>query len=79
MLSEALYIMDKNTERLMVTQLQEEVEAARAEVDAVTAKLDAAVAEADAVAAERDAMEVELQKFRAYALAHGYQEETEQT
>ena len=82
MLSEALYIMDKNTERLMVTQLQEEVEAARAEVDAVTAERDAAVAEADAMAAERDAavaeadaMTAELQKLRAYAVAHGYHED----
>lgn len=72
MLSEALYIMDKNTERLMVTRLQEEV-------DAVTAERDAAVAEVDTVTAERDAAVAELQKLRAYALAHGYQEEAEQT
>lgn len=72
MLSEALYIMDKNTERLMVTQLQEEVAAARAEVDAAIAERDKAVAKADAMSAE-------LQELRAYALAHGYQQETEHT
>lgn len=53
----------------MVTQLQKEVEATRAEMDTMAAKLDVAVKEADAMAAE-------LQKLRAYALAHGYQEET---
>ena len=47
MLSKELYIMDKNMERLMVSQLQEEVTAAKA-------RADAAVAERDKIVAERD-------------------------
>lgn len=39
MLSEELYIMDKNMERLMVTELQEEVAAVKAQRDAAEAKL----------------------------------------
>lgn len=39
MLSEALYIMDKNTERLMVTELQEEVAAEKARADAAEVRL----------------------------------------
>ncbi len=38
MLSKELYIMDKNMERLMVSQLQEEVTAAKAERDEAVAK-----------------------------------------
>ena len=47
MLSKELYIMDKNMERLMVSQLQEEVTAEQA-------RADAAVAERDKIVAERD-------------------------
>ena len=47
MLSKELYIMDKNMERLMVSQLQEEVTAEKA-------RADAAVAERDKIVAERD-------------------------
>ena len=47
MLSKELYIMDKNMERLMVSQLQEEVTAAKAERDKIVAERDEAVAERD--------------------------------
>ncbi|MGN0167763.1 MAG: hypothetical protein ACI4AB_06965, partial [Acetatifactor sp.] len=49
-----LYIMDKNMERLMVSQLQEEVTAAKAERDKIVAERDEAVAERDEAIAERD-------------------------
>ncbi|MBO5054804.1 MAG: PD-(D/E)XK nuclease family transposase [Lachnospiraceae bacterium] len=55
MLSEALFIMDKNMERMMVTELQEEVEAVKAERKSLEAERDAAVTERDVAAAERDA------------------------
>ena len=58
MLSEELYIMDKNMERMMVTELQQEVDTLKAEAD--TAKV------AKATTEER------LQKVLAYAIAHGY-------
>lgn len=60
MLSEALYIMDKNMERMMVTDLQEEVDTLKAERDVIIA--------------ERDATEIKLQQVLAYARAHGYEE-----
>ena len=47
MLSKELYIMDKNMERLMVSQLQEEVTAAKAERDKIVAERNEAVAERD--------------------------------
>ena len=40
MLSKELYIMDKNMERLMVSQLQEEVTAAKAERDEAVTKME---------------------------------------
>ena len=43
MLSKELYIMDKNMERLMVSQLQDEVTAAKAERDEVAAERDEAI------------------------------------
>ena len=42
MLSKELYIMDKNMERLMVSQLQEEVTAAKAERNEAMAKAESA-------------------------------------
>lgn len=45
MLSEELYIMDRNLERLMVEEAQEEAAKAKAERDDVVAKLDNTVAE----------------------------------
>ena len=54
MLSKELYIMDKNMERLMVSQLQEEVTAAKAERDKVVAERDEAVAKVHEAEAERD-------------------------
>ena len=47
MLSKELYIMDKNMERLMVSQLQEEVTAAKAERDEAVTKAHEAEAERD--------------------------------
>lgn len=47
MLSRELYIMDKNMERLMVAQLQEEVNTEKRRADAVTIERDNAVAERD--------------------------------
>ena len=67
MLSEALYIMDKNMERIMVTDLQEEV-------DALKAKYDTTKAERDVIMSELDATETKLQQVLAYARAHGYEE-----
>lgn len=58
MLSEELYIMDKNMERMMVTELQQEVDTLKAEAD--TAK------------AAKAATEERLQQVLAYAIAHGY-------
>ncbi len=47
MLSRELYIMDKNMERLMVAQLQEEVNTEKRRADTVTIERDNAVAERD--------------------------------
>ena len=54
MLSKELYIMDKNMERLMVSQLQEEVTAAKAERDKIVAERNEAAAERDEAVAERN-------------------------
>ena len=43
MLSKELYIMDKNMERLMVSQLQDEVSAEKARADAAEVKASEAV------------------------------------
>ena len=58
MFSEALYIMDRNTERLMVTELQEEVDSLKntvAEKDTAIAKQASALAEKDRLIAELQA------------------------
>ena len=49
MLSEALYIMDKNMERLMVTELQEEVNALKAERDAAMTEKHSIISEINSV------------------------------
>lgn len=71
MFSEELYIMDRNAERLMVTELEETVAAkdniiaekdnALAEKDNVIAEKDNALAEQDNVIAEKDALIAQLQ------------------
>ena len=68
MFSEALYIMDRNTERLMVTELQEENDSLKntvAEKDTTIAELKdtvaAVTAEKDNALAEKDKLIAELQ------------------
>lgn len=89
MLSEALYIMDKNMERMMVTELQEEISALKVERDTVKAECDTIKSERniiksecdtikserDTIRSERDAAKAKLQQVLAYAKAHGYQDE----
>lgn len=78
MLSEELNMMDKNTERLMVEELQEEVAAIKAERDALATKMAALVDSAEAAAANKaraDLAEAKLKEVLAYALEHGYQQE----
>ena len=67
MLSKELYIMDRNEERMMVTELQEEVEAAIAERDAIKAEIRSLKNECTIL---RD----ENAKLLAWAKEHGYQE-----
>ena len=57
MLSKELYIMDKNMERLMVSQLQEEVTAEKARADKAEEKANAAVAERDEAVAKAESAE----------------------
>ena len=64
MLSKELYIMDKNMERLMVSQLQEEVTAAKAERDKIVAERDEAEAKATAAEAERDEAVTKMEIFK---------------
>ena len=54
MLSEELYIMDKNMERLMVSELKEEAEQAKSELEMAKAELNDIVAERNNIVAERD-------------------------
>ncbi len=82
MLSEALYIMDKNMERMMVTELQDEVNALMAERNTVIAERDSAMAARDSAIAERDSIKAEylavnakLQRILEYLKLHGYQDE----
>lgn len=67
MLSKELYIMDRNTERLMVTELQEEVEASLAREKAALAKVEAAQT-------ENTALKDKNAKLLSWAREHGYQE-----
>ena len=64
MLSKELYIMDKNMERLMVSQLQDEVTAAKAERDKIVAERDEAEAKATAAEAERDEAVTKMEIFK---------------
>lgn len=68
MLSEALYIMDKNMERLMVTELQEELAMEKNRAD-MAEKAEKETAE------KLNAANEQLQKLLKYAKAHGYKEE----
>ena len=52
MLSEALYIMDRNMERLMVEEMKEEVANAKAEAKAAREEADSAKREANAAKEE---------------------------
>ena len=64
MFSEALYIMDLNTERLMVTELQEEVDSLKnavTEQATALAEKDSALAEKDSALAEQAKLIAELQ------------------
>ncbi len=81
MLSEELYIMDKNMERLMVAELQEEVIAVRAEVreakaQAALAKqaLDNIIAEQRNAMTERDNAVTERNIFKLYCKGRSPQE-----
>ena len=64
MLSKELYIMDKNMERLMVSQLQEEVIAEKARADAAEVKASEAVTKANAAKAERDEAIIKMEIFK---------------
>ena len=64
MLSKELYIMDKNMERLMVSQLQEEVTAEKARADAAEVKASEAVTKANAAKAERDEAIIKMEIFK---------------
>ena len=70
MLSEELYIMTKNLERMMITDLQDEVNALKAKSDSIEA-------EKETIKAERDAAEKKVQQLLAYAKAHGYPDSAE--
>ena len=74
MLSKELYIMDRNEERMMVTKLQEEVEAAKAEAEAAKGEAKSAKAERDAVMSENRSLIDKNAKLLAWAKEHGYQE-----
>ena len=77
MLSEELYIMTKNLERMMITDLQDEVNALKAKSDSIEAERDAIEAEKETIKAERDAAEKKVQQLLAYAKAHGYPDSAE--
>ena len=64
MLSKELYIMDKNMERLMVSQLQDEVIAAKAERDEAEAKANIAEAERDEAVAKANEIATKLAVFK---------------
>ena len=74
MLSKELYIMDRNEERMMVTELQEEVEVSKAEAESAKAEAKSAKAERDAVMSENRSLIDKNAKLLAWAKEHGYQE-----
>lgn len=61
MLSEELYIMDKNMERLMVSELKEEAEQAKSELEMAKAELNDIIAERDKTTAERNIFKLKCQ------------------
>lgn len=61
MLSEELYIMDKNMERLMVSELKEETEQAKSELEMAKAELNDIIAERDKTTAERNIFKLKCQ------------------
>ena len=65
MLSEELYIMDKNMERLMVSELKEEAEQAKSELEMAKAELQEARAEKAKAAAELNDIVAERDKTTA--------------
>ena len=65
MFSEELYIMDKNMERLMVSELKEEAEQAKSELEMAKAELQEARAEKAKAAAELNDIIAERDKTTA--------------
>ena len=65
MFSEELYIMDKNMERLMVSELKEEAEQAKSELEIAKAELQEARAEKAKAAAELNDIIAERDKTTA--------------
>lgn len=65
MFSEELYIMDKNMERLMVSELKEEAEQAKSELEMAKAELQEARAEKAKAAAELNDIVAERDKTTA--------------
>ena len=65
MLSEELYIMTKNLERLMVNDLQDEVNALHTERDVLKAERDSVKEECDSIKAERDSVKAECDSVKA--------------
>ena len=61
MLSKELYIMDKNMERLMVSQLQEEVTAAKAERNEAMAKAESAEVKASEAVTKMEIFKLKCQ------------------
>ena len=61
MFSEELYIMDKNMERLMVSELKEEAEQAKSELEMAKAELNDIIAERDKTTAERNIFKLKCQ------------------
>lgn len=61
MFSEELYIMDKNMERLMVSELKEEAEQAKSELEMAKAELNDVIAERDKTTAERNIFKLKCQ------------------
>lgn len=66
MLSEALYIMDRNMERLMVEEMKEAVANAQEKADAAKRDADSAKKEANAAKKEANAAKEEAKIFSLY-------------
>ena len=74
MLSKELYIMDRNEERMMVTELQEEVASAKAEAESAIAERDAVKSAYRSLKDENTSLRDQNDKLLAWAKEHGYQE-----